>query len=165
MQRKPRSSEELVEDIIGLTVTVRKSTTDHMHANILIEFGSCHGQVLEVLDHLEARVGHTSLELFVAENLFAVTTLCVSPGEDRGDDYEGLLLGLMVVEGLSQDLNNSFSFVKICSTEKINNDTVGTDQALAEGLGLALSIKNFDLLVRRRHNICVTPNHCSRELV
>ena len=82
MERKPSSSEELIEDIVGFSMTVWKSTTDHMYANVFIEFRRGHGKVLEVLDHLEARVGDTSLILVVGEHTLSTFTRSVSPSED-----------------------------------------------------------------------------------
>ena len=148
MQREPRSSEELIEDVIGLTVTVRESTTDHMNANVFIELSRGHSQVLKVLDHLEARVGHSCLVVTIDELALALSALRIGPGEDWGDNHKGLLLSLMFMQGLSKDLNNLLSLIKVSPAEKVNNDAVSIEQGLAEGFGLTLSIKELDLLVR-----------------
>jgi len=51
-------------------MTVGETTADDVNADVLVEFAGGHGQVLEVLDHLEARVRHTPLEVIVGEGKF-----------------------------------------------------------------------------------------------
>ena len=116
-----------------------------------------------MLHHLEPGVGNAVLEVLVSEDLRA---LAVGPGEDWGDHDEGLLLvGLMLVQWLSEDLNDLLSLVKISAADQVNDDLVGADDAFAEGLGLALAIEELDLLVGRGHSVHVLLDHCSIELV
>ena len=65
----------------------------------------------------------------------------------------------------AKDLNNFLSLVEIRPTEQVHDDAVSSDQALAEGLGLALAIEELDLLVGRGHSVHVLLDHCSIELV
>ena len=52
-----------------------------MDANVVVEFGSGHGQIFEVLDHLESWERHSSLEIIISESLLAISKLGVGPSE------------------------------------------------------------------------------------
>ena len=97
MQREPCSPEELIEDIVGLTMAVGQTTADHANLDVLVELSRGHGQILQVLDHLEAWVGHSSGELIISQLGLTILTWSVSPDEDGGDDDERLLLRLVLV--------------------------------------------------------------------
>ena len=81
-------------------MTVGESTANDTDLNILVKFGGCHGEVLQVLDHLEARERHTPLEISVSK-FFCLATLGVGPGKNGRDDDKNLLLLLMLVQRLS----------------------------------------------------------------
>lgn len=69
------------------------------------------------------------------------------------------------MEGLSQDLNNLLGFVQISSTDEVDDDTIGSDDALAKFLGLTLAVHNLDLLVGGGHGVGVLADHSAGELV
>ena len=69
------------------------------------------------------------------------------------------------MQWLPQDLDYLFGFVQVCPAQKINDDAVSAEQSLAESLGLALTVKQLDLLVGRRDNVGVPLDHRSTELV
>lgn len=53
-----------------------------MNAHIFVELSGGHGEILEVFDHLEARVRHTVAEIFVSQGHLAVRTRGIGPSED-----------------------------------------------------------------------------------
>ena len=71
----------------------------------------------------------------------------------------------MLVERLSQDLDDLFSLIEVSTAEKVDHDTVSAEDALAECLWLASGIQDLDLLVWRWDDICILLNHGSRELM
>ena len=77
-----------------------------------------------MLDHLEARVGHSALILVISQHFLAIVAGSICPGEDGRDDNESLLLILMLVERLTQDLNDLFGLVRVSATHQIKYDTV-----------------------------------------
>ena len=113
VERQPRPPEKLIEDIVGLTMAIRQPTTDDSHLNIAIELDGGHGKVLQVLDHLIAREGHSPLIIRISQSITLRTavTLRISPGEHRRDDNQGLFPVLMLMKRLSQDLDNLFSLI------------------------------------------------------
>ena len=46
MQREPRSPEELIEDVVGLTMAVGQATADHANLDVLVELLRGHSQIL-----------------------------------------------------------------------------------------------------------------------
>ena len=46
MQREPRSPEEFIEDVVGLTMAVRQATADHTNLDVLVELLRGHSQIL-----------------------------------------------------------------------------------------------------------------------
>ena len=83
MERKPCSSEELVEDIICFTVAIWKTTTHNVNSKILVEFRRCQGQILKMFDHLVSWERNTFLEIGISERILSFFKLSVGPGEDR----------------------------------------------------------------------------------
>lgn len=68
MQGEPCTPEKLIEDIVCLTVTVRQTTAENAHFDVLVELFGSHGQALQVLDILEAGIGDATLILIIREN-------------------------------------------------------------------------------------------------
>ena len=48
---------------------------------------------------------------------------------------------------LSQDLNYLLGLVEISTAYQVNDDVVGAQDCLTEGLGLAVALNDLDLLV------------------
>ena len=48
---------------------------------------------------------------------------------------------------LSQDLNYLLSLVEISAADQVNDDVVGAQDCLTEGLGLAVALNDLDLFV------------------
>ena len=108
-----------------------------------------------MLHDLEAWVRDALLVVFVGHDL-AISTGCGSPCEDWCDDKKRLSLSLMLVERLSENLNNFLSLIKVSAAHQINDNAVSTDDSLAESLWLALAIQDFDLLVRARDGVSIS---------
>ena len=165
MQRKPSPPEEFIENVVGLSMTVGKTTADDMDADVLIELAGSHGKVLKMLDHLVARVRHTALEVLITELRFAVGQRSVGPCENWRDNHERSLLALVLMKRLSEDLDNLLSLVKVGATDQVNDNMVSTDHRLAKGLGLFLVINDLDQLVRGRNDGCILLDHSACEFV
>ena len=101
-----------------------------------------------MLHHLEAGVWHTALKVAVRKLRFAVSILGVGPSKDGRDHDEGLLFVLMLMKRLSQNLNNLLSFFEISAADQVDHYVLSSTDALAESLGLALTIDDLDLLIR-----------------
>ena len=71
----------------------------------------------------------------------------------------------MLVQRLSQSLNDFLSFIQICATQQVKHNAVSAEKRLAKGLWLAHTVEQFELLVRRRHNVRVALDHSAGELV
>ena len=142
VERQPCPPEKLIEDIVSLSMAIGQSTTDDSHLDIAIELDGGHGQVLQVLDHLIAREGHSPLIIGISQSvtLRTAVALGISPSEHRRDDNQGLFPVLMLMKRLSQDLDNLFSLIEVCPTKQINNDAVSTQDILAEGLRLSIRL-------------------------
>ena len=67
----------------------------------------------------------------------------------------------MLVERLSQDLDNLLSLIEVSTAEKVDHDTVSAEDALAECLWLASGIQDLDLLVRRWDDVRILLDHGS----
>lgn len=67
VEREPRPSEEFIENVVSLTVTVRETTADDMHTEVLVELCGSHGQVFKVFHNLEAGVWHTDRVVRIAQ--------------------------------------------------------------------------------------------------
>jgi len=145
-------------------MAVGKATADDANLDIVVEFDGGHCKVFQVLDHLVTGIRYTILVISIRQLGF-IAALSVSPGEHRRDHDESLLLALMVVERLSQDLDNFLSLVKVSAAHEVDNDAVGADDALAKSLRLAIRVEQLDLLVWRWHNVCVLHDKRARELM
>ena len=98
VEREPRPSEELIEDVVSFTMAVGQATAHDMYTEILVEFCGGDGQVFDMLHHLESWEGHTPLEIFISKVALAISKLCICPGEDRCDKHKDLLLvGLVLM--------------------------------------------------------------------
>ena len=62
-------------------------------------------------------------------------------------------------------MNDLFGFVEVRTTNEVNNDAISADDRLSKGLGLALTVNNLDLIVRRRDSCFVGLDNSARELV
>ena len=118
-----------------------------------------------MLDHLEAWVGHSCRKLFISQLGLAVSIRSVSPGEDGRDDNERLLLRLVLMQGLSQDLDDFLGLVQVCPAQQVNDDAISGEQRLAKGFWLALAVEELDLLVGGRNDVSVALDHRTAELV
>ena len=56
-------------------------------------------------------------------------------------------MGLVLMKWLSQDLNYLLGLVEISATNQVNDDVVGAQDCLTEGLRLAVALNDLDLLV------------------
>ena len=74
-------------------------------------------------------------------------------------------MGLVLMERLPQDLNYLLCLVEISAANQVNDDVVGTQDGLTEGLGLAIALNDLDLLIGRGHRIGVSRDDRTRELV
>ena len=74
-------------------------------------------------------------------------------------------MGLVLMKWLSQDLNYLLGLVEISATNQVNDDVVGAQNCLAEGLRLAVALNDLDLLVGRRNCVGVSRDDRTRELV
>ena len=118
-----------------------------------------------MLDHLEAGIGHTSLEVIISENRATLRTISPGPCENGREDNKSLLLVLVLMERLAKNLNDLLSLVEVSTADKINDDRVCAADALAKSLRLALTIDNLDLLVRGWDCAGILLDKRTRELV
>ena len=117
-----------------------------------------------MLDHLEAWVGHSSRVLVISQLSLAVSR-SVSPGEDGRYDNKRLLLRLVLMQGLSQGLDDFLGLVQVCTAQQVDDDAVSGEQRLSKGLWLALAVEELDLLVGRWNNVSVALDHRTAKLV
>ena len=67
----------------------------------------------------------------------------------------------MLVQRLSQSLNDFFSFIQICATQKVKHNAVSAEECLAKGLWLAHAVEDLDLLVWRGDDVSIALDHGS----
>ena len=103
-----------------------------------------------MLHHLEPRERHSALVILVCELILSFRRRSVGPSVHWRDNNKDCFLGLVLMERLSQDLNNFFGLIEISSTDKINQDAIGADNRLAKRFWLAMTVHNPNLIVRRR---------------
>ena len=83
VQRDPRAPKELIEHVVGLSISVWESTAHNVHAEAFMELVGCHGQVFQVFGELELGEMHSLLEVSVGEHAaFTRATVRVGPSED-----------------------------------------------------------------------------------
>ena len=74
-------------------------------------------------------------------------------------------MGLVLMERLPQDLNYLLCLVEISAANQVNDDVVGTQDGLTEGLRLAIALNDLDLFVGRGNRTGVSRDDRTRELV
>ena len=79
MKREPCPPEELIEDIVGLSISVWQSTAENVHFEVLVEFGGGDGEVLKVLHLLVSWEWDTTLEGLVVQDLSFALKWSASP--------------------------------------------------------------------------------------
>ena len=85
VQGEPSPSEELIENVVCLTMAVWQPAAKNAHFDVLVELRRSHGQVLQVFHNLEAGVGNATLILVIRQDLCLSIAIAqgVRPGEDR----------------------------------------------------------------------------------
>jgi len=71
----------------------------------------------------------------------------------------------VLVERLAKNLNDLLSLIKVGSTHQVDDDGVCAANALAERLGLTLTVDDLNLLVRGRNGRGILLDEGTRELV
>ena len=77
-----------------------------------------------MLDHLVPWEWHSALEVSVGQWGVRAPKVSVGPGKYWRDNDKCLLLVLVLVERLSQDLDDLLSLIEISAAEKIDHDAV-----------------------------------------
>lgn len=132
VQRQPAASEEFIEHIVCLTVSIGQTTADHVDLQVLIELGGRHGEVLNCLDLLVLWEGNASGEVRVIKTVLAVTNLSACPREDGGEQDEDLLFVLLLLLVGPQDLDNLLGLVQVSPAQKIDDDDITANDRLSK---------------------------------
>jgi len=142
MQRNPGASEELIEAIVCLAISINQTTAYHMHAKLLVELIRGHRQILDVLCLLKLRKRNASREVSV--RICCRAALAVGPSEHWRDHNQHLVLVVLFRTRLSENLQDLFGFFHVCSTLQVNDEDVALKYILGECLWLLAYVQNSE---------------------
>lgn len=142
MQRHPGATEELVEDVVLLTVAVEETSADDMHLAADVLLGKGEGRLLQLLQW--EVLGQRGPRLTISVGVGLVTGHRLAPGHRRADDDERLVLVAGCVRIL-QRLEDGLRLVKVrVELGEVQDDEVGIAHLFDEGLRLFLVVDDLD---------------------
>lgn len=149
MQRQPSPPKKFVEHVVGLPITIRQSTAEHMHLQFFVYFIGRHRKLFQRLQLLILWRRYFASKVILSVCTAVTLRLGVCPSHHTRNKEKNLFLGfhfgrLKVRWRSSQNFQDELSFLGVCATDHVQDNIVGLKDLFMESFGLGFKIKHLD---------------------